>query len=132
MLCALLRKNLPSLPQAGRLSFIDQKEFKTLTSNTTIYSLIALSGLLFSLAIFTLEASTTIRWQERAIANYNTAILANVKPAHTPENWWTDSPFYVAYTVWKEDPYNWVSLFVSMLTYGFTLLRKREEKREPQ
>jgi hypothetical protein len=88
--------------------------------------------LLFSLAIFTLEASTTIRWQEKAINNYNAAIQKNVKPAHIPEPWWTDNPFFVAYGVWKEDKYNWISLFVSIITYSFVFMRKRLEKEEPR
>lgn len=100
-----------------------------MNSTITLLSLIICTLLLFSFAVFTLEASTTIRWQERAINNYNTAIQKNVKPAHIPEPWWTDNPFFVAYGVWKEDPYNWLSLFVSMLTYGFVLLRKYEEKK---
>ena len=37
----------------------------------------------------------------------------------------------VAYGVWKEDPYNWLSLLVSMMSYGFVLLRKHEETKRP-
>ena len=103
-----------------------------MNSNTTLLSLIGIVAILFSIAIFTLETSTTIRWQERAIANYNMAVLNNTKPAHCPENWWTDNPFIVAYSVWKEDPYNWLSLFVSILAYTFVVLRKRLERKEPQ
>lgn len=100
-----------------------------MNSTTTLVSLIAIVAILFSITIFTLETCTTIRWQERAIATYNTAILNNTKPPHCPENWWTDNAFAVAFSVWKEDPYNWLSLFVSILAYLFAILKKRIEKR---
>lgn len=94
-------------------------------------SLLSIVLLLFTLTVFVLESSTTIRWQEKAINIYNAAVQKSIKPMYAPEPWWTDNPFWVAYGVWKEDPYNWLSLLVSMMSYGFVLLRKHEETKRP-
>lgn len=63
-------------------------------------------AVLISLFILISQSITVDRWQERAINNYNTAILNNQKPEHQPESWWCQNPVIVGLKVWVFDVNN--------------------------
>lgn len=79
-------------------------------------------AVLISLFILISQSITVDRWQERAINNYNTAILNNQKPEHQPESWWCQNPVIVGLKVWIFDVNNLISIFFGFLFSGIKLL----------
>lgn len=70
-----------------------------------------------SLSVLIYQSLTANRWQEKAINNYNAAILSNQKPEHLPEVWWTENPFIVGLRVWFFDVNNLISIFFGVLSF---------------
>ena len=74
-------------------------------------------AVLVSLSILIYQSLTADRWQERAINNYNAAILSNQKPEYQPETWWSENPFIVGLRVWFFDINNLISILFGVFSF---------------
>lgn len=82
-----------------------------------ILRLVIYVAILISLSVFICQSVTADRWQEKAINNYNSAILSNQKPEYQPESWWTQNPLVVGFSVWLFDTNNLISIFFGFFSY---------------
>jgi hypothetical protein len=79
-----------------------------LTKLNTVLLIIAISSLLFVGYTYMNEYSTTVRWQARAIKNYNTQLKDHKEGRLTlvaepkQETWWHENPIFVAAKAWAE------------------------------